>query len=452
MFAAFFGFMKSPSSTTPKQAGLHQIYAEDPQRADEVVWGRQVNPLTRRGFLHRLGLGTMTAAIGSEIVFADKMPAGLIPAALAQSTEPFQIAGKVGLTLLNDRPIVAETPAHLLDDAVTPSQHLFVRNNGHPPSLDSIDTNKWTLEIAGESCEKPTTFTLKELKEKFEHHTLQMVIECAGNGRGEFNPPTSGTQWTTGAVGCPKWTGIRLRDVLESCGVKKDAVYIGYYGADLHLSGDPKKSAISRGVPIKKALEEESLLVFAMNGENLPLQNGHPLRLMFGGWPASTCGKWLTKIVIRDREHDGEKMTGSSYRMPRYPVAPGSKVPDEDMAIIESMPVKSLVTFPKSGGTHPLKEALTVRGHAWAGEQQVAEVFVSIDFGSTWKKTKLAQPVNRFAWQQWTTEVRLPKKGYYEIWARAVDSQGRSQPMILPGWNPDGYLNNSCHRIALQAV
>ena len=444
--------MNVPPSPSRKQAGLHQLYSEDPQRADAIVWGRQVNPLTRRGFLNRLGLGAMTAAIGSEIVFADKMPAGLIPAALAQSPEPFQITGKDGLTLLNDRPIVAETPAHLLDDAVTPGKHLFVRNNGHPPGMESIDVDKWTLEIAGESCEKPTTFTLKELKEKFEQHTLQMVVECAGNGRGEFNPPASGSQWTTGAVGCPEWTGIRLRDVLKHCGIKPNAVYIGYYGADVHLSGDATKATISRGVPIQKALEDESMLVFAMNGENIPWLNGHPLRVMFGGWPGSTCGKWLKKIVIRDREHDGEKMTGDSYRMPRYPVAPGSKVPDEDMMIIESMPVKSLVTFPKSGVSHPLKEVLSVRGHAWAGDLEVAEVHVSIDFGSTWKKAELTRPVNRFAWQHWNTQISFPKKGYYEVWARAVDSQGNAQPMILPGWNPKGYLNNSCHRIAVQAV
>lgn len=409
-------------------------------------------PFSRRSFLERFSLASMSAAIGAEIVFGDKMPAGLIPVALAQDAEPFQIAGKEGLTILNDRPVLAEAPAHLLDDAVTPGKHLFIRNNGVTPVPEALNPEKWTLEIAGESCEKPTTFTLKELKEKFEHHTLQMVLECAGNGRSEFNPPTHGTQWTTGAVGCPKWTGVRLRDVLKHCGIKEDAVYIGYYGADLHLSGDPKKTSISRGVPIKKALEDESLIAFAMNGEDIPWLNGHPLRLMLGGWPASTCGKWLNKIVIRDREHDGEKMTGDSYRVPRYPVAPGSKVPDEDMVIIESMPVKSLVTFPKSGLSHPAADALTVRGHAWAGENEVTEVHVSLDFGATWTMTELANPVNRFAWQHWTTQVRFPKKGYYEVWARATDDQGRSQPMILPGWNPKGYLNNTCHRIAIQAV
>jgi len=431
--------------------------SSDPSSPAGLQTGRKAEssahfPFSRRSFLERFGLASMSAAIGAEIVFGGKMPAGLIPVALAQEAEPFQIAGKEGLTILNDRPVIAETPAHLLDDAVTPAKHLFIRNNGIAPVPEALNPAKWTLEIAGESCEKATTFTLQELKEKFEHHTLQMVLECAGNGRSEFNPPTSGTQWTTGAVGCPKWTGVRVRDVLKYCGIKQDAVYIGYHGADIHLSGDPKKMTISRGVPIKKALEDESLIVFAMNGEDIPWQNGHPLRLMFGGWPASTCGKWLKKIVIRDREHDGEKMGGDSYRVPRYPVAPGTKVPEEDMVIIESMPVKSLVTFPKSGISHPLADALTVRGHAWAGENEVAAVHVSLDFGATWSKTELAKPVNRYAWQRWATQVRFPKTGYYEVWARATDDQGRSQPMILPGWNPKGYLNNTCHRIATQAV
>ncbi|HEY1048857.1 MAG TPA: sulfite oxidase [Prosthecobacter sp.] len=433
------------------QATTHDFQSQPPLVNDSAP-GPRPPSVSRRGFFERLGLASVTAAVGAEFVFADKMPAGLIPMAMGQGTEPLQVPGKEGLTFLNDRPFLAEAPAHLLDDAVTPAKHLFIRNNGIAPAAETLAPENWKLEIAGESCAKPATFTLKELKEKFTHHTVQMVLECAGNGRSEFNPPTHGTQWTTGAVGCPQWTGVRLRDVLQHCGIKPDAVYIGYYGADIHLSGDVKKDVISRGAPLRKALEDETLLAFAMNGEDIPWQNGHPLRLLFGGWPASTCGKWLKKIVVRDRVHDGEKMLGDSYRMPRYPVAPGSKVPEEDMVIIESMPVKSLITFPKSGASQPLAEPLNVRGHAWAGELEVAEVHISIDFGATWQKTKLEKPVNRYAWQHWSAQMTLPQKGYYEVWARAVDSQGHAQPMILPGWNPKGYLNNTCHRIAIQAV
>lgn len=407
---------------------------------------------SRREFLGKFSLASLTAAIGAEIVFAEKMPAGLIPAAFAQESAPMGVPGKEGLTFLNDRPVLAEAPAHVLDDDITPGKHLFIRNNGHAPAPETLKPENWKLEIAGESCGKPATFTLGELKGQFEHHSYQMVLECAGNGRSEFNPPTHGTQWTTGAVGCPKWTGVRLRDVLKRCGLQENAVYIGYYGADIHLSGDVKKTSISRGAPLRKALEDETLLAFAMNGEDIPWMNGHPLRLVFGGWPASTCGKWLKKIVVRDREHDGEKMTGDSYRMPRHPVAPGTKVPAEEMDIIGSMPVKSLVTFPQSGISQPVAQALTLRGHAWAGEHEVTAVHVSIDFGATWQQTTLAKPVNRYAWQRWQTQVRLPQKGYYEVWARATDDQGRSQPMVLPGWNPKGYLNNTCHRIAVQAV
>ncbi len=433
--------------------GIHELYAEDPIAADKLLWGRETEANSRRGFLKKSGLIAMSAALGGFIPFARYMPAGLIPAAFAAEPEPFIIEGKEGLRVLNDRPINAETPAHLLDDDFTPAKYFFVRNNGIPPALASMgDINNWQLEIAGEACGNPRTFTLAELKTQFKEHTYAVTLECGGNGRGEFNPPAKGNQWSTGAVGCAKWTGVRLRDVLEACGVKDNAVYIGYYGADQHLSGDPTKEPISRGVPIAKAMEDESLIAWGFNGVDIPYQNGYPLRLITGGWPASTSGKWLKKIVIRDRIHDGQKMSGQSYRIPCEPVAPGTEVDDEAMCIIESMPVKSLITFPKSGTTHALPEVFAFRGKAWAGDLEVAKMEVSIDFGASWQPAKLAAPVNRLAWQSWSAQLKFPQKGYYEVWARATDSNGKAQPTILPGWNPKGYLNNACHRIAVQVA
>lgn len=435
-----------------KKRGIHDLYNDDPIVADELVWSRKSDPLTRRGFLTKGGLAAMSTAVGASIPFAHLMPGGLIPAALAQSDEPFVIPGKEGLIVLNDRPINAETPAHLLDDRVTPGKYMFVRNNGREPAMPSLDPASWTLEIGGESAARSATFSLDELKETFRHHTYQLQIECGGNGRSEFVPPTAGNQWSVGAVGCPEWTGVRLGDVLEHVGIKDDAVYVAYYGADAHASGDPNKVPISRGVPIAKALEKESLIAWAMNGEDIPHLNGYPLRLVCGGWPGSVSGKWLTKIVIRNQVHDGPKMTGTSYRVPCKPVAPGSDVPKGQMCIIESMPVKSLITYPKSGLEHALGKKLALRGHAWAGDLSVREVHVSIDFGATWQKAKLEKPVNRLAWQHWQAEVAFAESGYYEVWARATDSEGRAQPMVLPGWNPKGYLNNACHRIAVQVA
>lgn len=406
----------------------------------------------RRGFLKRGGLLAMATAIGASIPLANNMSSGVIPVAFAQSDDPIDIPGKEGLKVLNDRPLNAETPPYLLDDKITPAKHMFVRNNGRLPDTSLLDPDKWTLEIAGESCANPTSFTLAELKSRFTHYDYQLTVECGGNGRSEYTPAASGNQWTTGAVACPKFTGVRLRDVLEACGIKDDAVYIGYYGADVHLSGDPNKESISRGVPMSKALEDQTLIAWAMNDEDLPVLNGYPLRLVCGGWPASTSGKWLKKIVVRDRVHDGNKMAAPAYSVPKYPVAPGTQVPNEDMEIIGSMPVKSLITFPKTGISHSLGEPLAVRGHAWAGDLEVADFYVSIDFGITWQKTELRAPVNRLAWQHWHSELTFPEKGYYEIWARAVDSEGKAQPMVVPGWNPKGYLNNACHRIAVQVV
>lgn len=432
--------------------GLHELYAEDPEMADELLWGRKIDQVSRRGFLRGSGLAAMTAVLGASIPFARYMPGGLIPAALAQSDESFSIPGKSGLIILNDRPINAETPAHLLDDPITPASRLFVRNNGVPPSTWDINPLEWRVYIEGEACERPEVFTLGELQQRFKHHRLQLQIECGGNGRSEFHPPAKGNQWTTGAIGCPEWTGVRLRDILLHCGISDNAVYVAYEAADTHLSGDPTKSPISRGVPVRKALENESLIVWAMNGEPLPELHGYPVRLLCSGWPASVSGKWITHLKIRDRVHDGAKMMGQSYRIPCQPVPPGATVADEDMCIIESMPVKSLITFPKSGIETRVGRRLGVRGHAWAGDSRVTTMFTSIDFGATWQKAKLRKPANRLAWQHWTASVEFPETGYYEIWARAVDDAGRSQPMLLPGWNPRGYLNNACHRIAVMVT
>lgn len=436
-----------------KKIGIRKLYIEDPIKADEVLWGRKSNDIGRRGFLSRSALFSIELALGAKLVFSKNFPEGLIPAGLLDSEEEFQIPGKSDqLIILNDRPLNAETPPHLLDAAQTTSDLFFVRNNGIPPERSEISTSTWKIEVSGESVVKIKSYTLNELKSKFKVVKKCLTLECAGNGRNEFFPEADGNQWALGAVGCAEFEGVRLKDVLNDVGIKSNAIYVAYEGADRHLSGDPAKKSISRGVPISKALEEESMIAWNMNGAALPLHNGYPLRLVFGGWPASCSGKWLTKILVRNKVHDGEKMTGSSYRLPCESVAPGEKVSDDSMCIIESMPVKSLITYPKSGLMIKLGQKLDLRGHAWAGDDRVKEVAYSIDFGQTWTACTLSPPVNRLAWQRFTANISFPKKGYYEVWAKATDSQGISQPMIVPGWNPKGYLNNACHRIAVKLV
>lgn len=432
-----------------RERSLRELYTDDPGRADAVVFGRRSGP-DRRGFLGGAGLATVTAALGAPIALHHALPEGLIPVALAQDPK-LSLPGKSpDLVVLGDKPLVAETPAHLLDDPVTPTDRHFIRNNGQIPDPPA-DPNAWELAVDG-AVSSPLKLRLGELKSRFENVTAAYVLECGGNGRTQFVPVARGNPWTTGGVGCARWTGVRLKDVLTAAGVKPEAVYTAHYGADPHLSGDPARVALSRGVRLDKAMNEHSIIAFAMNGEPLPAVHGAPLRLLFPGWTGSASQKWLTRIQLREVEHDGPGMTGTSYRVPVAPIVPGSENKGEGFRILESMPVKSIITSPADGTRLPAgTREIAVRGHAWAGDLTVQDVFVSIDFGQTWQRAALDAPANPYAWQHWRATLGLPTHGYYEVWARAVDSEGRSQPFVAPNWNPGGYGGNAYHRITVLA-
>ena len=432
--------MPMDKSPPPQVSDLHDFFAADPIAADDAFFGRKSYP-DRRGFLWGAGLTAMAAMVGASIPLHRNMPAGLIPAAFADESV---LVGKDGLTLLNDRPINAETPPHLLDDPITPTPRHFIRNNGFPPS--EVDPDTWTLTVDG-LVDRPMTLSIRELQSRFEVVTMALAIECGGNGRAFFEPPARGNQWTYGAVACSEWMGVRLKDVLNAAGVQTNVVYTAHVGADAHLSGQPDKLPISRGVPIAKAMTDNVLIAFGQNGGPIHPMNGAPLRLVVPGWPGSCSQKWLQRIYLRDVVHDGPKMTGTSYRVPRYKIEPGEKVDKEDFVIIERMPVKSLITHPANGAE--AGRTVEVRGHAWAGDRTIAAVDVSYDFGSTWMPAALDAPANDGAWQNFRVNVALPAAGYYEIWTRATDSGGMMQPHAID-WNPKGYLNNTMHRVALR--
>lgn len=436
-----------------KERGLWELTEKDPEKVDAEIWGKSDEHFSssRRGFLRKSSVAAVSILLGAHIPFFRNLPTGFIPEALAASTENFVIKGKDGLHVFNDRPTNAEPPPHLLNDDITPANRHFVRNNGRVPgSARSGDASEWSLTVEGEVHNKKV-LTLDQLK-RFKHYTYALQMECGGNGRAGYNPPAKGNQWTFGAIGCANYTGVRMKDVLREVGLKDSAVYTGYYGKDIHLSGKPDKVVISRGTPMSKALDDHTLIAWEMNGEPLPALHGFPVRVVSPGWPASTSIKWLRRILIRNKVHDGPKMMGYSYRVPKYNVPPGSHVPEKDMKIIESMPIKSLITRPKTGIQTSFGKPLTVGGHAWAGDRKVQSLHVSYDFGATWIQAALKEPVNPYAWQNWEVSLKLPQKGYYEVWARATDDKGVMQPMVVPGWNPKGYLNNAMHRIAVTVI
>lgn len=405
----------------------------------------------------RLMLGGSLAAIGAAIgglprlSFVSPAAAQGAPAAgPAAVPKPFEFPGKdKGLALLGDRPLVAETPEALLDDETTPITKFFIRNNGQLPE-PVTNADSWTLKVEGE-VEKPLTITLAELKSRFTPQTFRMVLECGGNGRSFYQPTARGNQWTNGGAGCAEWTGVRLADVLKAAGLKESAKFTGHFGADPHLSGDTERAAISRGMPIEKALEPHSLIVWAMNGEPLPHIHGGPLRLVVPGWPASLSSKWLNRILVRSTPHDGQGMGGTSYRVPTVPIVPGSNVDGKtNFTDMTSMPVRSIITSPANGTRlPPATRDIPLRGAAWAGDHEVAKVEVSFDAGQRWQEMTLAKPRNRYDWVRWTGSVKLPSEGYFELWVRATDNRGVAQPHVATNWNPQGYGSNPFHRIAV---
>jgi DMSO/TMAO reductase YedYZ molybdopterin-dependent catalytic subunit len=445
------------------ERSIEELYHEDPERADAVVFGRKTD-VNRRGFLGGAGLAAMGAAVGGSIPFAQNIPGGLVPAAFAQTPatppgEPVKkgpiylnFPGKSEkLVVIGERPLVAETPEHLLDDDTTPIDKFYIRNNGQIPD-QAANADTWKIRIDGEVNNK-LELTLGDLKSRFPQVTQRMVLECGGNGRSFFTPQARGNQWTNGGAGCAEWTGVRVADVLKAAGLKPSAVFSGHYGADPHLSGDPERAAISRGVPIKKLMDENNLIVWAINGQ--PLQNihGFPVRLVIPGWPGSVSNKWLTRIWIRDKRHDGQGMGGFSYSVAIKPMVPGDKGDPKNFTDLESMPVRSIITNLADGSRlAPGTREIALRGASWAGDNTVKQVDISIDYGATWQPAQLQSPNNPYDWQRWTATVKLPSEGYYEIWTRGTDSHGAMQPHVAGFWNPQGYGANPMHRIRVLAA
>lgn len=433
------------SRTGKPERSILELYRDDPERADANVWGR-------RGALKGTALAAMGVALGGSIPFARQMPTGLLPAALAQTPADQQVLrmdGKAPLIIQGERPLVAETPEHLLDDPITPADRFFIRNNGQIPEAFSGDPKAWKIRIDGE-VNAPLELTLGELEARFPLVTRQLQMECGGNGRTFFQPQTRGNQWGNGAISNAEWTGVRLRDVLQAAGLKSSAGFTGHFGADPHLSGATDRAAISRGMRLAKAMHEDTLIALRMNGQPIPHIHGAPVRLIVPGWPGSLSQKWLTRIAVLDKPHTGQGMGGTSYRVPVRPIVPGSNNDGRHFVDMESMPVRSILSSIAHGTRLPAgTRELELRGAAWAGDLTVAAVHVSTDFGATWQPMQVAAPANSHAWQRWTGRVSLPSDGYYEVWYRATDSQGRMQPHAAANWNPQGYGANPISRIAV---
>jgi DMSO/TMAO reductase YedYZ molybdopterin-dependent catalytic subunit len=341
-----------------------------------------------------------------------------------------------GLVVHRTRPLNCETsiPA-LIGGVVMPNARFYVRNHFDTPWLDAAS---WQLEVSG-LVERPLRLSLRDLQ-NMRSETLVATLECAGNGRSAFDPPAEGEQWQFGAVSTAEWTGVPLIEILDRTGLRPEAREIVFRGAD---QGDVADAAgpirFERSLPVTDVGQSGPLLAYAMNGEPLPLEHGHPVRLIVPGWYAVASVKWLTGIEVI-----GAPFTGffqAEHYI--YETGRGRTVAREPVRLQH---VRSVITQPSAGQEVPAGD-LAVRGVAWSGAAPIDKVEVSIGTGP-WQNARLIGQRHRHSWQWWELLTRIDSPGQTTLRARATDLAGRTQP-DRPQWNRLGYGGNAVHNIPL---
>jgi DMSO/TMAO reductase YedYZ molybdopterin-dependent catalytic subunit len=317
-------------------------------------------------------------------------------------------------------PINLEMPFHKLEGFITPTESFYVRT--HFP-IPQIAKNEWRLRVEGE-IEKPLDLTYDELL-TLESRTIPVTLECAGNNRKFLQPPVKGVQWGLGAVGTAEWTGVPLSILLDRAGIKASAEEVILEGADGGRLEDPKSPpgnvTFARSMPLTKA-RQDVLLVYKMNGQELPSQHGFPVRAIVPGWYAVASVKWLEHIIVTDKPFNGYYQTLDYAYWER----------DGELAklcLLSEMPVKAQIARPVSNETVPRDSTVRVHGAAWTSDGMITKVELSRDGGQTWNSTKLIDTAAPNAWQLWEFDWPTPSNpGKQTLVARATDSRGRTQP------------------------
>jgi sulfite oxidase len=337
------------------------------------------------------------------------------------------------LITLSPAPRDLEMPVEDFIDEITPVEHFFVRCHTMIPQVKLAD---WKLEIAG-LVERPVFLTLADLK-RFPRTELISVLECAGNGRSFYRPTVAGAQWRFGSVGNARWTGARLKDVLEKCGVKSAATQLLLDGADVPFVKMPK---FQRTLEIAKAMHPDTLLAWEMNGKPLSSDHGFPLRVIAPGWASDSWIKWLTRIELLDHDFDGFWMK-TAYRHPAQHVAPGTAVDPKDMIPVTNLNVKSVIARP---GEWAAPGVVTVQGVAWSNASPISKVEISTDAGKTWSPANFTGKRTKYGFRRFVYTWEAPE-GRYTLISRATNEAGQAQPLD-PEWNPNGYLYNAAQPI-----
>jgi DMSO/TMAO reductase YedYZ molybdopterin-dependent catalytic subunit len=327
---------------------------------------------------------------------------------------------RAGKIMRGEDPLNLEMPFETLRDFITPTESFYVRTHFPIPKIDKKD---WRLRVEGE-LENPLEFRYEDFL-KMKALTIPVTLECAGNNRNFLEPKVKGVQWGLGAVGTANWTGVPLSILLELAGVKSSAREVILEGADGGELQEPKRPSgnvrFARSIPLAKA--KDVLLAYKMNDADLPPENGFPLRAIVPAWYAMASIKWLQRIIVTDRTFTGYYQTMDyAYWARRGDTA--------ELVPLTEMQVKAEIACPVAGDIVPANSNVRVYGAAWTSDGEITKVELATDGGSTWNEAKLIGEPKPHAWRLWEFDWETPAKpGKQTLVARAIDSNGRTQPI-----------------------
>ena len=348
----------------------------------------------------------------------------------------------------SDRPPLLESPRDVFTQAITPNDEFFVR--WHLPEIPTFtDPEKFSISINGH-VEHEYTVTLKDLKTEFEQVEVTAVLQCGGNSRSAFFPTTGGVQWGSGAMGCAKWKGVRLSDILHRAGLKKGSQWIGFNGMETAAYSETPR--FIRELNLDE-LDDHVIIAYEMNGEDLPYLNGYPVRLVLPGYYSDSWVKMLKNITVTtDYEH--LFFMDKAYRVPDN--ATEGELPDhlaKATKPITKMNVKSVIGFPENNTTIAINSQLVVRGVAFDNGIGIKDVLISLDEGKTWEKATLGEDAGRYAYRTFRLSFKPKTLGSLKIMAKAINKFGSEQPLAKDMlWNRGGYKYNGIDVVAVEVV
>ncbi len=401
--------------------------------------------MERRDFFKKAAVVAGVAAVGSTTAEASATHQPIDNRKVSDVAFP----EKRPLILYSDRPPLLETPRDVFTSILTPNDQFFVR--WHMPDIPThIDPETFTISVNG-LVEREINISLNDLKTKFEQVEVTAVLQCGGNSRSAFTPIAGGIQWGSGAMGCATWKGVRLRDLLDQAGLKKDAEWIGFNGSEKAAYYETPE--FIRELHLEE-LDDHVILAYQMNGEDLPSLNGYPLRLVIPGSYSDSWVKMLSNITVTD-EYKHLFFMDVAYRVPDNECeceTPEKKAPKTKP--ITKMNVKSIIGYPTNGGKLSLNSHVVVRGVAFDDGHGIKKVLVSTDEGKTWQEALLDDgKAGRYAYRAFRFTFKPTKLGKLTFMAKAINNIGEEQPFANEiKWNHGGYKYNGIDEVTVEVI